>query len=92
MKDDGEVKTIGWSAIDAALEPIYHAAQPKHFGTYIRYRLGGPDPLDGIIAYPRSEPIPHWHFVTYGFTELYDEDSENPDVNGWGFDRYGVTR
>src|SRR5262249_35686993 len=28
----------------------------------------------------------HWHFVTYGFSELYAKKSDNPDVSGWGFE------
>ncbi|GAB2914304.1 hypothetical protein GCM10027093_61040 [Paraburkholderia jirisanensis] len=66
--DDG---APGWKAIDCALARLYPGQQPKHYGTLIKWRLGGPDPLDGISVWKRKDPVPHWHFVTYGLTELY---------------------
>jgi hypothetical protein len=78
----------GWDAIDAALRPLYGDQEPLHWGTVIKYRLGGPDPLDGISAYRHDAPPapPHWHFVTYGMSELYAKESEDPDFSGWGFE------
>jgi suppressor of fused-like protein len=60
----------GWDAIDLALKPTYGDQIPLHWGTAIPRMLGGPDPIDGISAYLRSEPVSHWHFVTYGFPEV----------------------
>lgn len=77
---------LGWEAIDRALAPLYAGQEPKHWGTLISCRLGGPDPLDGVSAYKRLEPVPHWHFVTYGFSELYEKDSDNTEISGWGFE------
>jgi hypothetical protein len=76
----------GWEAIDAALAPLYSGQKPKHVGTIIKWMLGGPDPLDGISAWKRTNPVPHWHFVSYGLSELYGKDSENAEVSGWGFE------
>ncbi len=76
----------GWDAIDAVLQPLYVGHTPKHYGTAISYRLGGPDPLQGISAYRRGGAHPHWHFITYGFSELYDKESDNSDVSGYGFE------
>jgi hypothetical protein len=76
----------GWSAIDAALRPLYGGTEPYHLGTVLKWALGGPDPLDGISVYARTEPVPHWHFISYGMTELYEKQSENPDESGWGFE------
>src|SRR5688500_9386346 len=75
-----------WAAIDGALARIYGDAEPHHWGTLHKWVLGGPDPLDGISVYPRDEPVPHWHYVSYGMTELYEKQSENPDESGWGFE------
>ncbi len=86
MTDDKDEPTPGWDAIDAALRPIYGAVEPKHYATIIPAALGGPDPLDGISAYKRDGAIPHWHFVTYGFTELYAKETDDPDVSGYGFE------
>lgn len=73
----------GWDAIDEALGRLYPEAEPKHYGTLLKWRLGGRDPLDGISVYARED---HWHFVTYGMSELYAKESEVPDVSGWGFE------
>ncbi|BCJ33443.1 hypothetical protein Athai_09460 [Actinocatenispora thailandica] len=76
----------GWDAIDGALARLYGDAEPRHYGTLVKWRLGGPDPLDGISAYPRADPVPHWHLVSYGMTELYEKESSNADESGWGFE------
>lgn len=83
IEDDTDAS--GWHAIDRALKPIYGDLEPKHWGTLINRELGGKDPLYGISAYLGQEPF-HWHFVTYGMTELYEKDSDNPDQSGWGFE------
>ncbi|MEO8585447.1 MAG: suppressor of fused domain protein [Acidobacteriota bacterium] len=76
----------GWDAINSALQPLYGARQPLHWGTIINYRLGGPDPLDGISAYLREEPVPHWHFISFGFSELYEKESKDLETSGYGFE------
>ncbi|SFS42225.1 suppressor of fused domain protein [Marininema halotolerans] len=81
-----EEKTVGWDAIDAALKTIYPEDEPKHYAPMIPYSLGGDEPLNGISVYERIEPIPHWHYVTYGFSELFEKESENPAVSGYGFE------
>ncbi|MCA1196383.1 suppressor of fused domain protein [Sphingomonas sp. R647] len=86
-EDDAHDDTApGWQAIDAALAPLYAGQEPKHVGTIIKWMLGGPDPLDGISAWKRTDPVPHWHFVSYGLSELYGKDSDNAEVSGWGFE------
>lgn len=81
-----EIGAPGWDAIDQELERLYGSQEPKHYGTLISYALGGQDPLDGISAYKAESPIPHWHFVTYGFSELYEKESEDQEVSGFGFE------
>ena len=81
-----DFESPGWEAIDKALAPLYAGREPKHYGTLISYELGGPDPIRGISAYMRLDPVPHWHFITYGFTELFEKESENKEVSGWGFE------
>jgi len=76
----------GWDAISAAMDGLYPGREPRHYGTIISRRLGGPDPLDGLSAWKRSEPVPHWHIVTYGFSELYEKESEDPALSGYGFE------
>lgn len=79
-------ESAGWSAIDASLKSLYGDQKPQHMGTLISYRLGGPDPLDGISAYYREQPVPHWHYVTFGFSELYGKEQEYEEVSGYGFE------
>jgi suppressor of fused-like protein len=80
----------GWDAITAALERLHPGqATPPHWatGTNARALFGGPEFIDGISAYGATEPEPHWHYVTFGLTELYfKEDGADPDVSGWGFE------
>lgn len=83
----------GWDAIDAHLGRLYPGVEPRHYGTLHRFSLGGPDPLDGISFYPRVDPVPHWHLVGYGMSELYTKETDNPDESGWGFEfTFRVTR
>jgi hypothetical protein len=47
--------------------------------------LGGQDPLDGISVYWADAPVPHWHYITYGFSELYAKESSDAAASGYGF-------
>ncbi|KQO26673.1 aminotransferase [Acidovorax sp. Leaf76] len=86
IDDDTEASSPGWDAISARVDQLYPGQEPKHFGTLISHMLGGPDPLDGISAWRRTDPVPHWHFVTYGLSELYAKESDDPEVSGYGFE------
>lgn len=78
----------GWDAIDARLREVYGSQEPRHWGTLIKYVLGGPDPLDGISAYECSDGgLSHLHFCTYGYSSLYyDEESAGGECSGYGFE------
>jgi suppressor of fused-like protein len=77
---------VGWDAIDAHLEGLYGGVEPAHWGTLIGWSLGGPDPLDGVSAYDAPGPPRHWHYVSYGLSELYAKESEDLDRSGWGLE------
>ncbi|WP_406274185.1 suppressor of fused domain protein [Nocardia sp. NBC_00881] len=77
---------LGWAAIDGALRRIYGDIDPFHLGTKHPFALGGSDPLDGISIFARTDPTPHWHYVSYGMSELYEKESSNTEVSGWGFE------
>lgn len=81
-----EVRSVGWEAIDNEMERLYGKQEPKHYGTLISYALGGPDPLEGISAYVSQEPFPHWHLVTYGFSDLYENENKDSEYSGYGFE------
>lgn len=79
-----QVLTSGWDAITEACERIYPEQKaPKHYGTIISWQLGGNDPLDGISIYEGED---YWHFVTYGLSELYEKESENKEISGYGME------
>ena len=86
VDDDEDDSSPGWDAIDAALEPMYGEVDPMHWGTVVPYGHGGDDPIHGISCYPRTEPTPHWHFITYGFTDLFHKETEDPEESGFGFE------
>ena len=73
----------GWDAIDEACARVHGEQKPHHYGTIVKWRLGGPDPLDGISVFSRAD---HWHFVGYGLTELYGKESKDEKVSGFGFE------
>ncbi len=85
-KDGDDVP--GWEAIDARLAQFYPGVEPEHFGTIIKYMLGGPDPLDGISRYhSTSGGVPHQHIISYGFSELYyDEEAAGQECSKYGFE------
>jgi hypothetical protein len=76
----------GWDAIDGALQKIYGDTEPAHFATIIKWRLGGPDPLDGLSAFRSERGGPHWHIVSYGLSELYAKELDDTTTSGYGFE------
>lgn len=74
----------GWDAITAAFDRLYPGQKnPKHYAPIISMRLGGNDPLDGISIYDGGD---YWHFVTYGFSELYEKESQDQEYSGYGME------
>lgn len=79
-----EIKADGWKAIEDAFQRAYpEQDNPKHYGTLIKWALGGPDPLDGISIYDDGDC---WHFVTFGLSELYEKESDDPKWSGYGME------
>lgn len=83
---DPDPGTPGWDAINEALAALYPGQAPRHFGAALPWTLGGDTPLDGISVYRSELPRPHWHYVTFGFSELFGKQSDDPDVSGFGFE------
>ncbi|MCF0106687.1 MAG: suppressor of fused domain protein [Holdemanella sp.] len=84
-KDKKEnINTIGWDAIDKECLRVYpNQTNPKHYAAIIKYKFGGPDPLDGISVYDGGT---YWHFVTYGLSELYEKESKDKEWSGFGME------
>lgn len=77
-------ETSGWDAITQAMLALYPGqTDPIHYAPVLSYRMGGNDPLDGISIYDGGS---YYHFVTYGFSELYEKESQHATYSGLGFE------
>lgn len=77
-------ETSGWDAITQAMLALYpDQTDPIHYAPVLNYRMGGNDPLDGISIYDGGS---YYHFVTYGFSELYEKESQHAAYSGLGFE------
>ncbi|MDR6760135.1 hypothetical protein J2Y38_000314 [Flavobacterium sp. 2755] len=86
-KQFSEDDAVGWLQIDNEFERLYPDQEPKHFAPAISYMLGGEHPLDGVSIYESKKQTDHFHFVTYGFSELYyDENKIEDEFSKWGFE------
>lgn len=85
MKNNNDdIKAFGWDAITNECERVYpNQKNPKHYGNFISYELGGNNPLRGISVYDGGN---YFHFVTYGLSELYEKVSKNKDISGYGME------
>ena len=83
-----EDDAVGWDCIDEQLLKIYgEQHEPRHFAAELPYGLGGDDPLHGVSFYTSTAQEPHFHFVTYGFSELfYDEECAGGEYSNFGFE------
>lgn len=84
VKDRRDPK--GVQAIDSALNIKYKDSVPLVFSPMVTLHAGGEDPLEMISVYERTDPVPHWHFVTYGFSDLYEKKLKNTPISGYGFE------
>ena len=86
MKDETEFTQAGFDAIAHAMQRFYPGQEGLYYGAAIPYFLGGSDPLEGVEVWKSEKGMPHWHYVTYGFTELYEKESDDPSESGYGFE------
>jgi suppressor of fused-like protein len=75
----------GRDAIARTLDALYEGRQPRMFDNPNPWSRGGEDPLDAIGVWRRAEPVPHWHFVSFGLTDLYAKKSASA-ASGYGFE------
>lgn len=76
----------GLDALTAALAQLYKGRKPRQFDNPQPRSLGGDDPLTSICVWQRAEPTPHWHYVTYGFSDLFNKTTADPASSGFGFE------
>lgn len=75
----------GWAAIDDALARLYPRQVPHQFASKTAYEVDTANPLPAIAVYEGIRPA-HWHYVTYGLSELFEKSSRDPEVSGFGFE------
>jgi hypothetical protein len=77
----------GWDAITSAFERAYPGqSNPAHRAPLVLRMHDISEnavAFDGISAYDAGD---HWHFVTFGLTELYDKVNKNSEVSGFGYE------
>jgi len=75
----------GWDAIAEHFKKIYpEQTDPKHYRPLISPMFGNFDtPLFGIDVYDGGD---FWHFLTYGFSDVYDELKEETEWSDFGFE------
>ena len=82
---DALVHAPGRNAIALALDALYKGRQPRTYENANPWSRGGDDPLDAISVWQRAEPAPHWHYVSYGLSDLYAKKSTSA-ASGHGFE------
>ena len=77
----------GWDAITAAFEAVYPGqTAPPHRAPKIARMHDLSEKavaFDGVSAYDAGE---FWHLITYGLTELYGKESDDPAASGFGYE------
>uniref|UniRef100_A0A8C9TD00 Suppressor of fused homolog n=1 Tax=Scleropages formosus TaxID=113540 RepID=A0A8C9TD00_SCLFO len=87
----------GLQAIYGECRRLYQdQPNPLQVTAIVKYWLGGPDPLDYISMYrnlgcPAQEIQEHWHYVSFGLSDLYGDNRVHeftgPDgPSGFGFE------
>lgn len=67
-------------AIAEATQALYPGKVSTGWGVQLPYFLGGKDPLEYVEVYLNEDVTPYWHYITYGFSELYDEEDDEDDA------------
>jgi hypothetical protein len=62
-----------------AIGPIVGGRRPLHWGAGTQ--LPGQGGLWSVSAYGLDD---HWFLITYGLSELFTKDTDDPEVSGWG--------
>lgn len=84
ITEEKEAEAVGWQAIEEEFLRVYPGQDnPKHYGTLIKWILGGNDPLDGISIYDGGN---YWHFVSFGQTEIYEKETDDQEISGYGYE------
>ncbi len=73
------------SALQKPVQRVYPGQEPAVYGVKLPWSEGGPDPLDLVSVYWNARTS-HWHYVSYGLSELTEKVNGNTNVSGWGLE------
>lgn len=72
-------EAAGWDALERHVrETLGVQTEACHVGTGTA--IPGQDGIWGVSAYPVGQT---WLYLTFGLTELFGKDSEDPEWSGW---------
>ncbi|XP_045213854.2 suppressor of fused homolog [Mercenaria mercenaria] len=97
VEEQEDWEYAGLEAIDKACLDIYpDQPNPLQATAVVKFWLGGPDPLDYISIYSNNGDVDrgvpaHWHYVSYGFSDLYGDNRVHQyrgsgQPSGYGFE------
>lgn len=75
----------GWQAIDSWVGSRFAGQTPHQFTSKAAYDLQSSSPLPGITVWETESPKA-WLFVSYGLSELFEKNSEDEEISGFGFE------
>lgn len=79
-------QAAGFKALNNALTKLYGTQETHYFSGANNASSEEIEPLEGISVYKSSREKQHWHYVTFGFSDLEDKESETPGVSGFGYE------
>ncbi len=79
-------EATGFAAITTALNKRYGNHQVAYFDANNGFTRGSDNLLEGIGVYSSTSEHPHWLYVSYGFSDLNEKESEAPGLSGYGFE------
>lgn len=85
MNESDHLHAPGWDAIDAHLANFYPGQVPHQYTSHRPYEPDSPSPLPAISVYEAPSPA-HWHYISYGLSELFEKTSSNEECSGFGFE------
>lgn len=72
------------AATERSLATVYGDQKPIGVSTRVRWRQGGPDPLDAMRIF--RTPDGGWHYIGLGLSERDVKRSVVLEASGWGFE------
>lgn len=75
----------GLDAINQVLASFYGQNADRTFSESELTGSGSPA-LESISVYRSQSDSLHWHYVTFGFSELFEKESEDAELSGLGFE------